>query len=43
MLFRSNRDRWVANVLTSLLWAVGSYALFVKVLGVSLPAGVLGF
>ena len=38
-----NRDRWVANVLTSLLWAVGSYALFVKVLGVSLPAGVLGF
>lgn len=38
-----NRNRWVANVLTSLLWAGGSYALFVKVLGVSLPAGVLGF
>lgn len=38
-----NRDRWVANVLTSLLWAAGSYALFVKVLGVSLPAGLLGF
>ncbi len=37
-----NPGRWVANVLTSVLWAVGSYALFVKVLGVSLPAGVLG-
>jgi putative tricarboxylic transport membrane protein len=38
-----NRGKWVANVLTSVLWAVGSYVLFVKILGVSLPAGLLGF
>lgn len=38
-----NPGKWLANVLTSVLWAAGSYALFVKVLGVSLPAGVMGF
>jgi putative tricarboxylic transport membrane protein len=38
-----NAGKWVANVLTTVLWAVGSYVLFVKILGVALPAGVLGF
>jgi putative tricarboxylic transport membrane protein len=38
-----NRDKWVANVLTSVLWGVGSYVLFVKILGVALPVGILGF
>jgi putative tricarboxylic transport membrane protein len=38
-----NRGKWVANVLTTVLWAVGSYVLFVKILGVSLPAGLLSF
>jgi putative tricarboxylic transport membrane protein len=38
-----NPGKWIANVLTSVLWAVGSYVLFVKILGVSLPAGLLGF
>ncbi len=38
-----NRGKWLANVLTTVLWAVGSYVLFVKILGVSLPAGLLKF
>jgi putative tricarboxylic transport membrane protein len=38
-----NRGKWLANVLTSVLWSVGSYVLFVKILGVALPAGLLGF
>ena len=38
-----NRGKWLANVLTTVLWAAGSYVLFVKILGVSLPAGLLGF
>jgi putative tricarboxylic transport membrane protein len=38
-----NPGKWVANVLTTVLWAVGSYVLFVKILGVALPAGLLGF
>ena len=38
-----NPGKWVANELTSVLWAVGSYILFVKILGVVLPAGLLGF
>ena len=38
-----NAGKWVANVLTSVLFAVGSYVLFVKILGVTLPAGILGF
>jgi len=33
----------VANVLTSVLFAIGSYVLFVKILGVTLPVGLLGF
>ena len=38
-----NRGKWVANVLTSVLFAVGSYVMFVKILGVTLPVGILGF
>ena len=38
-----NRGKWLANVLTSVLFAVGSYVLFVKILGVTLPTGVLSF
>ena len=38
-----NRGKWTANVLTSVLWSAGSYVLFVKVLGVVLPVGILGF
>lgn len=41
LTFVFNRGRWLANVLTSVLFAAGSYGLFVKVLGVTLPAGVL--
>jgi putative tricarboxylic transport membrane protein len=35
-----NRGKWLANVLTSVLFSVGTYTLFVK-LDVSLPKGVL--
>jgi putative tricarboxylic transport membrane protein len=38
-----NRGKRLANALTSVLWSVGSYVLFVKVLGVALPAGLFGF
>jgi len=37
-----NRGKWIANVLTSTLFSVGTYVLFVK-LDVSLPKGVLPF
>lgn len=36
-----NRGKWVANVLTSLLFAVISYLMFTKLLGVNLPPGIL--
>jgi putative tricarboxylic transport membrane protein len=38
-----NRGKWIANTLTAVLFAVGSYVLFVKVLGVALPTGILSF
>jgi hypothetical protein len=38
-----NRGKWLANGLTSVLWSAGSYVLFVKILGVVLPVGILGF
>lgn len=38
-----NRGKWLANGLTSVLYCVFSYLIFTKVLGVSLPAGVLPF
>jgi putative tricarboxylic transport membrane protein len=43
MMVVFNYGKWVANVLTTVLWAVGSYVLFVKILGVVLPVGLLGF
>lgn len=36
-----NRNKWVANVLTSVLFPVGIYFLFSKVLGVNLAKGLL--
>lgn len=37
------RDRWMSNALTSVLYSFGSYAIFTKLLLVSLPAGLLPF
>ncbi|MES2977519.1 MAG: tripartite tricarboxylate transporter TctB family protein [Pseudomonadota bacterium] len=37
-----NRGKWVANVLTALLFTAGIYFLFSRVLGVSLAKGLLG-
>lgn len=37
-----NRGKWIANVLSSLLFCVGSYFMFVK-LDVNLPRGILPF
>jgi putative tricarboxylic transport membrane protein len=36
-----SRRRWVMNATTVVLFSVGSYALFVDVLGVTLPPGIL--
>jgi len=38
-----NRGKWVANTLVAVLFSVGAYVLFVKVLGVTLAQGVLNF
>lgn len=38
-----NRGRWVMNVTTCVLFALLSYIMFTKLLGVSLPAGILPF
>lgn len=38
-----HRGKWMANILTSLLFTLGSYVLFVKVLTVSLAKGMLYF
>ncbi len=35
--------KWTANILTSVLFCIGSYLMFTKLLGVSLPRGVLPF
>ncbi len=35
--------KWTANILTSVLFCIGSYLMFTKLLGVSLPPGVLPF
>ena len=37
---RFNRGKWRANILTSVLFALGSYILFVRILGVTLPKGI---
>lgn len=36
-----NRGRWVVNTLTSVLFCLASYFLFTRILGVTLPGGVL--
>jgi putative tricarboxylic transport membrane protein len=36
-----NRGKWIANVLTSVLFGVVSYLMFTKLLGVNLPPGIL--
>lgn len=38
-----NRGKWIANGLTSVLFTISIYALFSKVLGVSLAKGILPF
>ncbi len=38
-----NPKKWWANVITSVLFTVGIYALFGKVLGVELTPGIMGF
>ncbi len=38
-----NRGKWIANTLTAVLFAIGSYVLFNEILGVSLPGGLLKF
>ncbi len=38
-----NRGKWTANVLTSVLFGIGGYVMFSKVLDVNLPHGILPF
>ena len=38
-----NRGKWIANVLTSILFPIITYVMFTKGLGVSLARGVLPF
>jgi putative tricarboxylic transport membrane protein len=38
-----NRGKWKANVLTAVLYSVGSYIMFVKLLGTTLPAGLIPY
>ena len=38
-----NRGKWLANVLTSVLFSLGSYLMFTKLLGVTLAPGILPF
>lgn len=38
-----HRGKWVANLLTAVLFSFGSYFMFVKVLGVNLAPGIVPF
>ncbi|HUF81338.1 MAG TPA: tripartite tricarboxylate transporter TctB family protein [Burkholderiales bacterium] len=38
-----NRNRWVTNIFASLLFPIGVYIAFTRVLSISLPRGVLPF
>ena len=38
-----NRGKWTANVLTSVLFGIGGYVMFSKLLDVNLPRGILPF
>ena len=42
MMAYFNRGKWRANFLTALLFSTGSFAVFTKLLGVTLPKGLLG-
>lgn len=35
--------KWMSNVLTAVLFSIGSYVMFVKLLGTTLPSGLLPF
>ncbi len=43
MNYFNKRGRWLINSLTAVIYAVGSYFIFTKALGVNLPQGVLPF
>jgi putative tricarboxylic transport membrane protein len=38
-----NRGKWTANLVTAIAFSIGSYVMFVKVLGVNLAPGILTF
>lgn len=38
-----HRDKWTSNILTSVVYSFVSYWMFTKLLGVSLPRGILPF
>ena len=38
-----NRGKWIANVVTAVLFPIISYVMFTKLLGVNLPPGILAF
>ena len=38
-----NRGKWTTNVLTSVLFSLGAYLMFTKLLGVTLARGILPF
>lgn len=38
-----NRKRWTTNILTAAIYGIGSYLIFTKALGVTLPHGLLPF
>lgn len=43
MNFFNRKGRWLVNTLTALIYGIGSYYAFTKLLGVNLPAGILPF
>jgi putative tricarboxylic transport membrane protein len=36
-----NRGRWITNILVAVIFPVGVYVAFTKILGITLPAGLL--
>ena len=38
-----NRGRWVMNVLSAVLFSLGSYLAFTRLFGSTLPSGILPF
>jgi putative tricarboxylic transport membrane protein len=41
LTFFLNRGKWTANIATSIGFSLGSYIMFVKLLGVNLAPGIL--